>query len=172
MISTATRIIFIIALLISMGWAIYIHQYELAAVAALLAVLVIRSHFKDGTVALAAKAFKNGQLEKAEALLAEIKNPDYLRRRRRGYYEFILANIALQNKNFESAETHFQIATRFPFSSENDKGIVLMHLANINLRKKDYTRVRAYIDRAKDLRTGQRVQSIIQKIEKEIPQIS
>lgn len=172
MLKTPQRIVIIIALACFMAWAIYVSQYELAALAALFVVLVVRSHFKDGTVVLAAKAFRQGNYDKAEVLLNEIRNPDYLRRKRRGYYEFILANIALQRREFDDAEIHFQIATRFPLSSENDKGLVLMHLANLNLRKKDYRRVRAYVDRAKEMRTGERVKNIIKKIEKEIPQNS
>ncbi len=172
MIDTRTRIAIIIVLLIIGGYALFQQSYELSALCGLLAALVVRSYYKDGTVVLAARAFKNNDYDKAERLLKQVINPDYLRKKRRGYYEFILGNIALKKQDMEAAETHFQISSRFPLSSENDKGIILMHLANINLRKKDFKRVRAYVERAKELNVSSRIQEIIKKIEKEIPQNS
>jgi hypothetical protein len=77
--------------------------------------------------------------------------------------------LALQLLDDESAERHFQIASRLPFRKPNDKAIILVHLANINLRKKDYERVRAYLARASELEVSSRIAQIINKIENEIP---
>lgn len=169
MISTKVRFAVLALVAVLLVWALYEKSYEGAALAGLGIVLLVRGYFKDGTVVLAAKAFRNKDYQKAETLLKEVPNPDYLRKKRRGYYEFIYGNIELQKQNYAEAETHFQIASRFPLASENDKGIILVHLANINLRKKEYQRVRAYVERAKELKISTRIQGIIQKIEKEIP---
>jgi hypothetical protein len=48
---------------------------------------------------------------------------------------------------------------------------VLVHLANINLRKKDYERAAAYVEKAKTFKTSSRVKSIIDKIEIEIKKV-
>lgn len=168
MISTKVRFAVLALAVICLGVALYLAAYEPAALLALAIALLIRGYFKDGTVVLAAKAFRNKDYDKAERLLKEIKNPDYLRKNRRGYYEFILGNVALHRQDYEEAETHFQIASRFPLGSENDKGIVLVHLANLNLRKKDYVRVRAYIEKARELKISARIEDIIEKIEQEI----
>ena len=166
--TTRARIAVLAIAVILLGWTLYEKVYEISALVVLCIVLVIRAHFKDGTVVLAAKAFQNKDYQKAEGLLKEIKNPDYLRKARRGYYEFIYGNLELQRENYADAETHFQIASRFPLGSENDKGLVLVHLANLNLRKKEYIRAQAYVDRAKELKISSRVQSIIEKIETEL----
>lgn len=154
--------------LILLGWTLYERVYEVSSIVGLCLVLLIWSYFKQGTVMLAAKAFHQKDYEKAEKLLKEISDPDRLSRKRRGFYEFIYGNIELQRENFEASEKHFQIASRFPLSNENDKGIILVHLANLNLRKHDYEKAKAYTDRAKDLKISTRIQNIIQKIEQEI----
>jgi len=130
---------------------------------------MVWSHFKEGTVVLASEAFQNKEYDKARKLLADIKNPEYLRKKRRSYYEFINGNLYLQLLDDNSAERHFQIASRMPFRRPNDKAIVFVHLANINLRKKDYERVRAYLAKASELEVSSRIAQIINRIENEIP---
>lgn len=168
MITTRTRILIIAVGVIVLCYTLYKGSYELASLTGLAIVLLIRGYFRDGTVALAAKAFSNKDYQRAEELLKEVRNPDRLRKARRGYYEFIYGNIELQKENYDAAEHHFQIASRFPLSSESDKGLIMVQLANLNLRKKEYDRVRAYIEVAKGLKISSRIENIIQKIEKEI----
>lgn len=163
------RFILIAATSLIFLWALYQEEYEITAIAGLSILLLVWSHFRLGTVMLAAKAFQQKDYEKAERLLLEIKDPDRLARSRRGFYEFIFGNIELHRENFEEAERHFQIASRFPLRNENDKAIILSHLANLNLRKGDYEKTKAYTAKAKTLRITSRVRHIIEKIEKEIP---
>lgn len=146
-------------------------QNELAALAGFMFAFVLWSHFKHSSILLASKYFKNNDFEKAKKLLAEVPNPDRLAKNRRGYYEFMLANIALKEEDFKAAEQHFQIASRFPLGGTNDKAFVMIHLANIALRNKDKERATAYVERAKELASTSRAQEIIQKIEKETSKI-
>lgn len=159
----ALMAVFAISALVSL----YFLQYQLAAIAGFLFAFVLYTHYKHSSVLLASKYFKDADYEKAEKILTEIGNPDRLARNRRGYYEFMRANIALQRDDFETAEIHFQIASRFPLGGKNDKAFVLIHLANLALRKKDAERAKAYIEKAKELATSSRAQEIIKIIEKE-----
>ncbi|MBB2144053.1 hypothetical protein GM921_01020 [Pedobacter sp. LMG 31464] len=147
--------------------SLYFNQYQLAAIAGFLFAFILWSHFKHSSVLLASKHFKDADYDKTEKILAEVKNPDRLAKNRRGYYEFMKANIALQREDFETAEFHFQIASRFPLGGKNDKAFVMIHLANLALRKKDGERAKAYIEKAKELATTSRAQEIIKIIEKE-----
>lgn len=147
--------------------SLYFMQYQLAAIAGFLFAFVLYTHYKHSSVLLASKYFKDADYEKAEKVLSEIGNPDRLARNRRGYYEFMRANIALQREDFETAEFHFQIASRFPLGGKNDKAFVLIHLANLALRKKEAERAKTYIEKAKELATSSRAQEIIKIIEKE-----
>jgi len=149
------------------GICLYYTQYQLAAIAGFLFCFVLYTHFKHSSVLLASKHFKNSDYDRAEKVLDEVGNPDRLAKNRRGYYEFMRANIALQRDDFETAEFHFQIASRFPLGGKNDKAFVLIHLANLALRKKDGERARAYVAKAKELAVSKRAQEIIKIIEKE-----
>lgn len=147
---------------------LFYDQYQLAAIAGFLFAFVLWSHFKHSSILLASKHFKNGNHTRAEQLLDEVPNADRLARNRRGYYEFMRANIALKKEAYDEAELHFQIASRFPLGSKNDKAFVLIHLANLALRKKDKVRSSAYLEKAKELAVTQKAQDIISKIEKEV----
>lgn len=146
---------------------LFYDQFQLAALGGFLFAFVLWSHFKHSSVLLASKYFKQADYEKAACILAEVPNADRLAYNRRGYYEFMLANIALKKEEYELAEHHFQIASRFPMGGKNDKAFIMIHLANLALRKKDGERSRAYIARAKELATTPKAQEIINKIEKE-----
>jgi hypothetical protein len=144
---------------------LFYDQVQLAALAGLFFAFVLWSHFKHSSVVLASKYFQKGDHEHATRLLSEVPNPDRLARNRRGYYEFMKANIALKREEYEIAEHHFQIASRFPLGGKNDKAFVMIHLANLALRKKDAERSRAYIAKAKEMASTPKAQEIINKIE-------
>ena len=152
---------------IAAGVCLFYDQIQLAVLAGFFFAFVIWSHFKHSSILLASKHFKNGDYEKTEKILADVPNPDRLARNRRGYYEFMRGNIALKREDYDVAEHHFQIASRFPLGGKNDKAFVLIHLANLALRKKDALRTKAYIEKAKDLAVTPKAQEIINKIEQE-----
>lgn len=149
-------------------WTIYEQVYEVSAAVVLMIGFLIWGYFREGTVVMAARAFHAKDYEEAETLLKEIEDPDRLGKHRRGFYEFIYGNLELHKHNYEEAEKHFQIATRFPLRNQNDKAIVLVHLANINLRKKDKEKAKTYVEKAKTYKISARVKNIIEKIESEI----
>lgn len=150
---------------------IYYNQFQLAAVSGVLFAFVIWSHFKHSSVLMASKYFKNNEFGRAKALLDEVVKPERLSKSRRGYYEFMQGNIALKEENWDKAEYHFQIASRFSVGGKNQKSFVLIHLANLALRKKDKEKAEAYTKLAKELAETQRSKDIIVKIEKEISKI-
>lgn len=159
--------VFLLAALV----CIYFIQYELAAVAGFLFLFVIWSHFRHSSVLMASKYFKNNDFTKARLMLAEVPNPERLSKNRRGYYEFMQGNMALKEEDFDKAEYHFQLASRFPVGGKTQKGYVLIHLANLALRKKDKEKVEAYTKLAKELAETARSKEIITKIEKEISKL-
>jgi tetratricopeptide (TPR) repeat protein len=157
----ALMAIFLIAAMV----CLYYDQTQLAAFGGLLAAFVLWSHFKHSSIVLASKYYQQGNYELTERMLGEVPNPDRLAKKRRGYYEFLKGNIALKKEQYDQAEHHFQIASRFPLGGTNDKAFVLIHLANLALRKKDKERSTAYITRAKELAVTPKAKDIITKIE-------
>lgn len=169
MMTSKARVIVIGIAFAMMVWAFYSRAPQVGVMVLGLIGYLIWSHYREGTVFLASQAFQNKDFEKAKRLLDEIKKPEYLRKRRRNYYEFMSGNLALKMEDYDAAERHFQIASRLPFRRPNDKAIILVNLANINLRKQHYERVKAYINAARKLEVTSRVAQIINKIENEIP---
>ena len=151
-----------------LAWTISKQVYEITGVIGIGIALLIWGYFREGTVVMAAREFHAKNYDGAEELLKEIEDPDRLGKHRRGFYEFIYGNVELHRHNYEEAEKHFQIASNFPLRNQNDKAIVMVHLANLNLRKKDYERASAYLSRAKTYKITTRVKNIILKIESEI----
>src|SRR5690606_13693194 len=168
MTSRARAIVLVLAFFL-LAWAVYRREYQVAAMVAGAMGYLIWSYYREGTVFIATQALQNKDYEKARRLLEDIKKPEYLRKGRRNYYEFMCGNIALKAEDYAAAERHFQIASRLPFRRPNDKAVILVHLANINLRKKDFERVKAYVELARKLEVTSRVAQIINKIENEIP---
>lgn len=162
------RYILITVFLLAALVCVYYQQYELAAVAGFLIGFVIWSHYRHSSVLMASKYFKNNEFGKAKLMLAEVPNPERLSKSRRGYYEFMQGNIALKEENWDKAEYHFQLASRFPVGGKTQKGYVLIHLAHLALRKKDKEKAEAYAKLAKELAETSRSKEIIVKIEKEI----
>jgi len=142
-------------------------QEELSAVSAMFFGFVLWSHFKQSSILLASKYYHKGAYDDAERILKEVPNPDRLARNRRGYYEFMMGNLVLKRNEFDEAERHFQIASRFPLGGKNDKAFVMIHLANLSLRKKDKERMLAYVEHAKTLAVTPKAQEIIKKLELE-----
>ena len=151
-----------------LGWTISQQVYEITAIIGIGIALLVWGYFREGTVVMAAREFHAKNYDGAEELLKEIEDPEKLGRHRRGFYEFIYGNVELHRQNYEQAEKHFQIATNFPLRNQNDKAIVLVHLANLNLRKNEFERASAYVERAKSYKITSRVKKIIEKIESEI----
>lgn len=147
------------------------NQYQLAAVSVLLFAFVIWSHFKHSSVLMASKYFKNNEFGKTKLLLAEVSKPERLAKSRRGYYEYMQGKIAMHEKDTDKAEYHFQLASRFPFGSKNEKAYVLIYLATIALQKDDMERAGAYTKLAKELAETTKSKDIISKIEKEIAKV-
>lgn len=168
MLTKKARLLVIVIAIILLGWTVYQQVYEITAVVGVTIGLLIWGYFREGTVVMAAREFHDKNYDRAEELLKEIDDPDRLSRHRRGFYEFIYGNLELHRHNYEEAEQHFQIASKFPLRNQNDKAIVLVHLANLNLRKKMPERAAAYVEKAKTLKITSRVKNIIEKIEQEI----
>jgi len=150
----------------------YFYQYQLALISATLSAFILWSHIKQSSVLLASKHFKNSDYERAEQVLNEVDRPDMLSKGRRGFYEFMRANIALKRDQFDIAEHHFQIASRYPLGGKNDKAYVLIHLANLALRKRDAQKALVYTEKAKELATSSRAIEIIKNIEIEAEKLA
>ena len=167
MTNRARKIVIAIAIAFLL-YAVFAKHYNIAVYIFGGIAYLVWSFLKEGTVYLATQAFHKQDYEKTKRLLAEIKNPDRLRKGRRNFYEFMMGNILLKEEKIEEAEYHFQLASRLPWRRDHEKGMVLINLASINLRKKEYDRVEGYVDAAEKLKLTARQESILEKIKNEV----
>jgi len=167
MLTPIARIFVSLLLILAALFAVFYGIYSIAAFGVLLAGLVIFGYFKEGTVILAAKQFKNKNYQSAKILLLTIKNPERLNRRRKPYYYLIFGNIALQQLDYPAAETNLAKAAVLGLKA-NDLGSTLMHLANISLRNKNKTKGLYWITEADKLPLTQKYKSILKNIELEL----
>ncbi|MRX48221.1 tetratricopeptide repeat protein [Pedobacter puniceum] len=157
-------------LLIVAMLAITLKVYEIAALSFLFVGLVIWGYFKEGPIILAAKQFKNKDYEAAKNLLLSIAKPQYLSKKRKPYYEYLLGCIAVHQMDYQTAEKHLEKAA-FSGLKVQDLGTAIMHLANINLRNKQKDKGLLWIAEAKKIPLPARQQSILKNLEKELHQI-
>src|SRR5579862_846731 len=106
MFSNKARVLVLVVFVVMLGFFIYERVLELAAFSLLMIVLVIIEYFKQGTLVLAAKHYHDKDYDGAEALLKQIKKPEWLMDKRRGIYEYMLGNISLHKQDYEEAAVH------------------------------------------------------------------
>ena len=148
MFSNRVRIFIAFVFLLSLGLLLYFRIYELAAVAAMMIILLIWDYFRQGTLIIAAKHFHVKDYDKTAASLNQIMKPEWLSKKRRGYYEFIYGGVCLQKQDFEAAERHYEIAAQYPLRSVNDHVAALVSVANISIRRGNYEKAKAYLQLA------------------------
>jgi hypothetical protein len=150
----------------------YEHVYQLMAVVLMFIVLLIWGYFKDGTIILAAKSFHKKDYKKAEELLKQINNPNWLAKKRRGFYEFIMGGISLQNQDYDAAEKHYELAAQYPLRNANDHVAALVHVVNISIRQQNYDKAAAYLELANkhQEKITAKMKDVIEKLEIELKQ--
>ena len=170
MFTNPARIAVCFLLLLVAAIAAYLKVFEIAAFSFMLIELVIWGYFKEGTVVLAAKQYKDKNYEKAKELLLTIKNQELLSKKRKPYYEFLLGNIAVNQLDYHTAELHLGKAAVLGLKA-NDLGVALMHLANISLRNKDNQKGMVWINQAENLPLTAKYKSILSNLKKELQNI-
>lgn len=170
MFTNRSRLIVIAIFMLVFGFAVYRGVYEIAIVALAFIGLLIVGYFKEGPVILAAKFYHAKNYDKSEALLKQIKKPEWISKKRRGFYEFMLGGIALQKSDFDTAETHFELAAQFPLRSANDHVAALVHVANISLRNNRLDKATAYLElaRKKEDQMTAKMKNVIVALQEEI----
>jgi tetratricopeptide (TPR) repeat protein len=170
MFTNTARLLVAAAFTLLMAFFIYQHTYELAAIAFLFTAMLVWGYFKEGTIILAAKQFHAKNYQKAEELLRQIKRPDWLSHKRRGFYEFMMGGVSLHKQDYQSAEQHYELATQFPLRTVNDHVAALVHIVNISIRQGNYEKAQAYLQLAENKgdQINAKMRAVIEKLEQEL----
>jgi len=164
-------IIRIILVIVSLITAVFFYSKEDFAnmsMMLLAAGLIIYGYFKYGTVYAAFQQMKKDNIKKAEELITKIKNPDILSKGQKSYYYFTTGIIALEKQELEKSYSELTKALNIGLRTENDKSIVLLNLANIELIRKNFNQASEFIERVRELNLKPMVESETDRIENEI----
>ncbi len=170
MFSNRARIMVIAVFTVMMFFFAYKQVLELTLFSLMMIVLIIIEYFKQGTLVLAAKHYHDKDYNGAEDLLKQIKKPEWLMKKRRGVYEYMLGNINLIKQDYEAAAVHYELASQFPLRSVNDHVAALVHAANINIRLGRYDKAEAYLKQAmtNEEKITAKMKAVIEKLKAEL----
>jgi tetratricopeptide (TPR) repeat protein len=160
----------IVVFTVMMVFFAYKHVVELTLFSLMMIVLIIIEYFKQGTLVLAAKHYHDKDYDGAEDLLKQIKKPEWLMKKRRGVYEYMLGNISLHKQDYEAAAVHYELASQFPLRSVNDHVAALVHAANINIRLGRYEKAETYLKQAmtNEEKITAKMKAVIEKLKAEL----
>lgn len=160
----------IVVFTVMMVFFAYKQIIELTLFSLMIVVLIIIEYFKQGTLVLAAKHYHDKDYDGAEDLLKQIKKPEWLMKKRRGVYEYMLGNISLHKQDYEAAAVHYELASQFPLRSVNDHVAALVHAANINIRLGRYDKAETYLKQAmtNEEKITAKMKAVIEKLKAEL----
>jgi len=160
----------IVVFTVMMVFFAYKQVVELTLFSLMIIVLIIVEYFKQGTLVLAAKHYHDKDYDGAEDLLKQIKKPEWLMKKRRGVYEYMLGNINLLKRDYEAAAIHYELASQFPLRSVNDHVAALVHAANINIRLGKYDKAETYLKQAmtNEEKITAKMKAVIEKLKAEL----
>ncbi|GAC1308060.1 MAG: hypothetical protein NVSMB24_21110 [Mucilaginibacter sp.] len=170
MFTNRTRLFIGVLFLLSLVILADLRLYELAAVALMLIVLLGWDYVRQGTLVVAARYFHHKEYDKAGQTLQEVFRPEWLSKSRRGYYEFLMGGVCLQNQDFEDAEKHYEIAAQYPLRSVNDHVAALVHVANISIRQGNLDKAGAYLQLAEKHhdKINAKMKDVIERLHQEL----
>lgn len=118
----------------------------------LIGVVLLVIYVLFGPVNSAAKLIQNQDFDGAEKRLNLTLNPKYLYVTQRAFYYIMKGSIAMNNKEMKKAELIFDKALQINLPSDNERGMVLLQLANINATLQKWGAAKNYYREAKKLK--------------------
>ena len=118
----------------------------------LIGLIFLASYIFLGTIQSAAQMVQTMDFEGAEKRLGLTLNPKWLYVTNRAFYYIIKGSMAMNLQKQTEAETYFNQALDLKLPSENERGMVLLQLANINASKGKWTAAKNYFREVKKMK--------------------
>jgi len=110
------------------------------------------SYVMLGTIQSAAELVQLQQFEKAEKRLNLTLSPKLLYVTNRAFFYILSGSFAMNRKDQKVAEELFNKALTLKLPSDNEKGMILLQLANINASKNKWNTAKKYYRDAKKMK--------------------
>jgi hypothetical protein len=113
------------------------------------AVVLAAGYWRSGTVWVAWRAWRGGDVARAERLLAGVRRPDRLPRRQRVYYDWLQGELHRGRGDAASALVHFEAASRGRLRGPGHQAFVAARIAESALACGDRERALRAIEQAR-----------------------
>lgn len=164
MLTPAVRFILII-LGTGLGIALINQGNWMGAFPLLAAGLLAFGHFRYGTVWLAFRALRKGDMDRADALLEKVADPNRLNAQCRAYYDWIKGVVSTARGELDQARQHLESAVGGALRTSTDRSVALCCLAEVAAKSGDEDEAREILDSARAEPHAPSVDPIISKVE-------
>lgn len=118
----------------------------------LIGIILLVVYVLFGSVNGAAKLIQAEDFNGAEKRLGLTLNQKYLWKTQRAFFYIMKGSIAMQRNDLKGAEVLFDEALHIDLPSDNEKGMVLLQLANINAGQQKWPAAKNYFREASKLK--------------------
>jgi tetratricopeptide (TPR) repeat protein len=131
--------------------------------------VLLASYFLLGTIQSAAEKIQFQDFEGAEKQLGLTFFPNLLYVTNRAIYYVLKGSISAQRKDTKTAEAHFNKALALKLPSDNEKAMVLLQMAGIQLQKSNFAGGQNYLMQVKKLKiTEPMIKEQVEQLEKAV----
>lgn len=117
----------------------------------LIFIVFVVGYFLLGTLSAASKRLQFEDLDGAEKILNYTKYPNLLLKMNKAYFHLLKGMIAMKRSQYNEAETLMQTAYDIGLPTDNDKGMVLFNLAQLNYNKRKFNAAKVQLRQIKEL---------------------
>jgi len=117
----------------------------------LIGVILAIGYILFGSVNGAAKLIQAEDFDGAEKRLKLTLKPNWLYKTQRAFYYIMKGSIAMYRKDLKNAQSLFDEALKIDLPSDNEKGMVLLQMANINAQQQKWPAAKNYYREASKL---------------------
>lgn len=136
------------------------------------AAALIYGHYRYGTIWLAFRAYRRGEVERAASLLAQMRPTALLRKRDLAYYHFLRGAIAEQRGEGSVAAGAYANAVQGPRCPPDLRNLSVLRLAHLAADRNDDEGAREYIARIRKDRPHDDLLRALAELESRLPTAS
>ena len=118
----------------------------------LIGLVLLAGYFLLGTVQSSAVFVQNQDMDGAEKRMALTIKPEWLYKPNKSVFYMLKGTIAAQRQDFETAEMHYMQAQKVGFTTDNEKAIVLLSIANFRAQKNNWVGAENYMRQLRELK--------------------
>ncbi|HMP30657.1 MAG TPA: hypothetical protein PKD85_13715 [Saprospiraceae bacterium] len=148
----------LIVLLLGLGIGLgIIYSFWYSFILIVIGLVLLASYFLLGTIQSSAEKLQLQDFEGAEKQLNLTLFPNLLYVTNRAIYYVLKGTIESQKKNNVEAEIYLNKALSLNLPSDNEKAMVLLQLANINMGKSNWAGAKTQVNQLKKLKVSEKM---------------